>query len=166
MLRFRYLDANTLQWVDYQMNHQTVGFRTWCEVENQNDINPIEASQLEITKVNASSRFAEIGLCGTICGPVRRNSDQLIEQLIEVQNFKPIVKPNPVKSEITIEAREGKYNELIIINTEGIIVKAEARENSISIFIVNVSNLPTGVYFVYLKGEGTQSDYAKFVKVE
>lgn len=81
-----------------------------------------------------------------------------------IDNFKKsyLVFPNPVKDQFTINSSNGIIS-YKIINTLGFIVKDEKNYN-ISL-IINVSDLPSGLYFYTIKFENDQESYGKFIKL-
>jgi hypothetical protein len=72
------------------------------------------------------------------------------------------VYPNPVKDEITINSKT-LINKVEISNSLGSIVKKN--ENTLLPMHINVSDLPSGIYFYKLRFLTGQENFGKFIKI-
>lgn len=75
----------------------------------------------------------------------------------DVNEFSQNVKafPIPATDNLNVDIPDGIFNEYVLYNIHGAIVKSEAIENSTNDLVIDIQNLASGVYLLNLKGTNT-----------
>lgn len=86
------------------------------------------------------------------------------EQALSCDHFQPAIYPNPVRDYLQISIPENLYS-LSIRQMDGIEVKRMNCEQSNEILTINVENLTSGIYTIYLSTNSKEIFTAKFIKL-
>lgn len=65
--------------------------------------------------------------------------------------------PNPVLDNVSIKFNAGTYHTIIVLNTNGSVLKTEKLSKVEQLKVLNIANYTTGVYVIILKGDELQT---------
>jgi hypothetical protein len=86
------------------------------------------------------------------------------EQALFCEHFQPAVYPNPVRDELQISVPENVYR-LSIRQMDGIEVRQMNCEQKNEIISINVQELSSGIYTIYLSTNSKEMFTTKFIKL-